>query len=94
MEVLIDNENGKLSVEWHYGVPLLHLEVYKWSHTLLKTYFLPMWTIVLEYLKSEGAPSVCAVIKSDDYKIAKFHKIMGMHEAYNDGEMIINRRWL
>lgn len=77
MEVLIDNENCKLSVEWHYGVPLLHLEVYKWSHTLLKTYFLPIWAIVLDYLKSEGATSVCAVIKVDDHKIAKFHKIMG-----------------
>lgn len=93
-EVLIEDGNMKLEVEWLEDIPLLHLEIYKWSHTLLKSYFFPKWLEVQDYLHSCGAHVVLAVIPASEKKIAKFHAIMGMHEAVNNGVHIISRRWL
>lgn len=93
-ELLIEDEYMKLEVEWLEDIPTLHLSVYKWSHTLLKTYFFPRWIEVQDYLRSCGAEVVLAVIPAEEKKIAKFHAIMGMHEAVNDGVYIVSRRWL
>lgn len=93
-EILIEDENMKLEVEWLENIPLLHLAIYKWSHTLLKNYFFPKWIEVQNHLRSRGAKVLLAIIPSEEIKIAKFHAIMGMHEAYNDGAYVVSRRWL
>lgn len=93
-EVLVDDEYMKLSFEWHEEQPFLHLEVRKWSHTLLKNYFFPQWVETQKYFKEKGAKAMFAIIPSHETKIAKFHSIMGMHEAYKDESIIISRRWL
>ena len=93
-ELLVDDDKMKLEVEMHEGVPLLHLEVKQWSHTLLKNYFFPKWIEVQNNLRDRGCHVVLAVIPASEKKIAKFHAIMGMHEAINDGEYIVSRRWL
>ncbi len=93
-EVLVDDDKMKLEVEFFHSIPLLHLKVKKWSHTLLKNYFFQKWGGVQRELKDRGCKVVLAVIPAEEKKIAKFHAIMGMHEAVNDGEYIVSRRWL
>lgn len=93
-ELLVDDDNMKLEVEWCVDIPLLHLTVHKWSHNLLKNYFFPKWIEVQNELKSRGCHVVLALVKSTETKILKFHAIMGMHKASSDGEYTISRRWL
>jgi hypothetical protein len=93
-DVLIDSEFGLLEVEWYQGIPLLHAHVKKWSHTAFKKEILPLWVKALAELKEQGCDAVLAVIPATETKIAKFHALFGMHEAVNDGEYIISRRWL
>lgn len=93
-ETLVDDEYMLLEVEWLETIPTLHLSVHKWSHTLLKNYFFPKWLEVQDYLRSCGSHVVLAVIPASEKKIAKFHAIMGMHEAVNNGVHIVSRRWL
>lgn len=96
METLIDNDicTFKVDRDTHEDVALLHLNVHKWSHTLFKTYYLPEWGKMLSRFREEGKHSVCAVIPSKDKKLSKFHAMLGMYEAYDDGINRINRRWL
>lgn len=93
-EILIEHEVGCLSVQWYEGIPLLHLRIDKWSHNIFKNIILPLWAQALEQLKERGAHVVLAVIPSHEKKIAKFHSLLGMHEAANNGEYIVSRRWL
>lgn len=93
-EVLIDNEYGKLSMELFQGIPLLHLKIHKWSHNIFKKIILPLWIDVLNELKARGHTVVLAVIPEEDVFIAKFHSLMGMHEANRGEGYIISRRWL
>lgn len=93
-EVLVDDDKMKLELELWDGIPLLHLEVRKWSHTLLKNYFYPAWGRVQDELRSRGYHVVMAVAPEHEKKILKFHRIMGMHEAVNDGVYSVSRRWL
>lgn len=96
METWVDDDKCTFCVdrETHPDVALIHLDVRKWSHTLFKNYYLPAWHEILERLKEEGAHSVCAIIPANDKKVSKFHAMLGMYEAYNDGTHRINRRWL
>ncbi len=93
-ETLINDEYVLLEVELFHSIPLLHLVVKKWSHTILKNYFFPKWIEVQSILKKRGHKLVLAVVQSSNKKAAKFHAIMGMHEAINDGDYIISRRYL
>jgi len=94
MEILVDNEYIKLEVEFHDGVPLLHLKVHKWSHNILKKILFPLWHQVLANLKGRGHDVVLAIYREDQPKIGKFHAIMGMHEADRVKGFVISRRWL
>jgi hypothetical protein len=93
-EVLVDHEVGCLSVQWYEDIPVLHLQIHKWSHNIFKKIILPLWAQALEELKERGAYVVLAIIPSHEKKIAKFHALLGMHEATDDGEYIVSRRWL
>lgn len=96
METWVDNDICVFCVdmETHPDVALVHLDVKQWSHNLFRRYYLPEWVSILSKLKERGAHSVCAIIPSNDAKVSKFHALLGMYEAYNDGLNRINRRWL
>lgn len=93
-EILVDNEYGKLELELYMGIPLLHLQIRKWSHTIFKNVILPLWAQVLTDLKERGHNVVLAVIPENEVKIAKFHSLLGMHEADRGHGHIVSRRWL
>lgn len=94
MEILVDDDKMLLKVEWYQGIPILHLEVRKWSHNLLKKYFFPQWIKIQDYLKGRGANVVLALVPSGEEKIIKFHSIMGMHTAVEQDGYVVSRRWL
>lgn len=94
MEILVDDDKMLLKVDWHGEFPLLHLEVRKWSHTLLKKYFFPQWIKVQDYLRDKGARVVLAIVPANEKKTIKFHSIMGMHTAAEQDGYVVSRRWL
>lgn len=96
METMVDDDVCTFYADFdtHPDVVLAHIDVKKWSHNLYKNYYIPKWTEWLRLFREKGFHSVCAIIPSDDKKVSKFHGMMGMYEAYNDGVNRINRRWL
>ena len=93
-DIVINEDFGRLEIEWFQGIPLLHATVNKWSHNVFKKEILPKWLEVLDWLREQECHVVLAVIPASETKIAKFHTLFGMHEAENNGEYIISRRWL
>jgi len=93
-EIVVDNEYGKLELEFYQGIPLLHLDIYQWSHNILKTKLLPIWCSFLREMKDGGHNVVLAVIPITAAKKQKLCYLFGMHEANRDNEHIIVRRWL
>ena len=93
-EVLVDDENMFLEVEFFHNIPTIHIKMKKWSHTILRNYLYPKWAEVLELLKGRGYWVVMSVIPASDKKLAKFHSILGGHEVINDGTFSVFRRWL
>lgn len=76
MKTLIDNEYGHLKYEWWEGYPLFHLELYKWSKSLYKSY-LQVFDYVLAKFKDNGVTQVFVAIPDNDQKLLKFEKMFG-----------------
>ena len=86
MKWVIKNEYGKFGYEEYEGNPFIHLTLNKWSHTLFKNYYLPMWAKILEEFKEMGYENVFAITNEDEEFIRKFQSMFGMEEiAREDG---------
>lgn len=97
---LVDDAVCKFEVEWvavtkdGTAVPFLHLEMKQFNHKIFKEYILPCWAKWLAYFKERGAHCVGAIVEVDNKKAQKFHRMLGMEEAYRDDKHSYSVRWL
>ncbi len=79
-EEVINNDNGRLRIQWVDGIPFIHLQLYHWSTQAYKEYK-RIWSKLLKDLGSKGVPCVFVIIPDNDEKLYHFEQMFGFEEA-------------
>lgn len=80
--VIFDNDFGKLELEAHEDIMLLHCVLHKWSKDLYKEYKLYFENYIVPNLKAQGIDTVWSILPEREIKSIKFNKMFGMKEEF------------
>ena len=79
-EEIINNDDGRLRIQWVNDLPFIHLQLYNWTPSAFKKYKV-IWSKLLKDLGSKGVPCVFVMIPDDDEKLYHFEQMFGFEEA-------------
>lgn len=82
---VLKNEFGHFEYELFEGRYLVHLQLYKWSVSLYKTYL----TIFESWCKTLPVTSVFCVIPNDNPKLLKFETMFGFRVVGETHDMLV-----
>jgi hypothetical protein len=88
-EDVINNDNGRLRIQWVDDVPFIHLQLYRWSAQAYKEYK-RIWSKLLKDLGSKDIPCVFVYIPDNDEKLYHFEQLFGFQEVeHSDGYFLM-----
>ena len=88
-EEIINNDDGRLCIQWVDGLPFIHLQLYNWSKSAYKKYK-SIWNELLKNLSIKGVPCVFVIIPDNDDKLYHFEQMFGFEEAeHGDGYFLM-----
>jgi hypothetical protein len=88
-EEIINNDEGRLRIQWVNELPFIHLQLYVWSPSAFKKYK-RIWSNLLKDLGTKGVPCVFVMIPDDDEKLYHFEEMFGFKEAeHGDGYFLM-----
>jgi hypothetical protein len=79
-EEVVNNDDGRLVIQWVNELPFIHLQLYNWSVDGYKKYW-AIWLDLLKDLAERGHPCVFVLIPDNDEKLYKFETMFGFVEA-------------
>jgi hypothetical protein len=88
-EDVINNEDGRLRIQWVNDLAFIHLQLYNWTPSAFKKYK-RIWSEFLKDLSNKDVPCVFVLIPDDDEKLYHFEQMFGFEEAeHGDGYFLM-----